>query len=140
MKILISLIIILLTVPAAFGQRAVVMTNADIQVRFPTADDPTWRAPDAVVSISYSFAPMGVHVDVMKLGDATWESEMWGSTPEAFMKAVIVISVNSIPSPKDRRMEVRVRNRYENTTESGPWSEPGWVDVIGKPKPPKHTG
>lgn len=130
----------------AYGQLpetpAVIMTPEDIEISFPTASDSSWFAP-TVVSIAYSSEALREASYHAKLGEMTWESEMWDSTQADFRKAISVIKISSIPSPKDRRMLCRVRNRYEGCTSAdgiGPYSETGYVDIIGPPKAPIKVG
>ena len=123
----------------AYGQTPeVVMTNADIEIRFSGGE---WVNGDSVQtifsvdSISYSPEPLSANIKHTAKLDMpeTWEVEMWGMSTDPFRKAVFVITIYEATN---RVYELRARNRYANEDTAGPWSLLTEDKVIGKPGKP----
>lgn len=112
---------------------AIVITINDVQVRFPTAADPSWR-PANIVSITHSSEPLRTEMDKGDVGYQTWEALLQESQPS--LGKVVIITDVQLPSPSDRVMEMRVRARFDDDSVIGAWSESGMVKIIGKPKKP----
>ena len=125
-------ILALLFATSAWSQ-TIVIDIQDVEIRFPTATENTWKPAD-VVSIAYSSEPVLPENPFARLGQQQWEGLMCNTTESNPRKYVIVIQVLAIPSPKDRTMELRVRCRYGDDSAIGPWSDPGSVKIQGDPK------
>lgn len=126
----------------AAQEPAIVVTAEDVEIRFPTAEDPAnsdWHAA-TVLSISYSGEPLGSHVPTARIGNQKWGAQMPDSTAAGFKMVVVIITVAALPSPSDRKMEFRLRARYEGTTTTSPFSDVESVHIIGKPGKPNQTG
>lgn len=133
----------LFSVSSVFAQSPeIVMSNADIEIRF--SGSPDWingGDPEQVFfsvdSILDSEEPLSQEVKhTTKLNEPeTWESEMWRLVGEPFRKAVFVITIYQA---SNRVFELRVRNRYANEDIAGPWNLPTEDKVIGKPGKSGH--
>lgn len=142
----IVLLMMLVIVPTAFGQTVpeIVITDADIEIRFSTSANPVWINGDdpaqtafTVGPISYSSEPLSTAVThTTKLNEPEiWEVELWGFTGDPFRKAVFVITVYEAPA---RIFELRTRNRYAGDTMTSPWNISDADKVIGKTEKPIH--
>lgn len=148
--LLVLMSLLLVVVCSASGQTIpeTVVTDADVEIRFPTAADPEppWinggdveQPYFSVGPISYSPEPLSVDIKhTTKLNEPeTWEAEMYRLPAEPFRKVIFVITLHEVPT---RRFELHLRNRYEGETGAGPWSVVSVVDkAIGKTGKPGHV-
>ena len=136
------LLVSVLTLPAMAG---LVVTPADVQIRFPDAAEPdsVWYVID-VQNINYFTEPVGAHNDKAKLREVqTWEGLLQEAQPE-LGKVRFEITILSMPkvagSNQDARdMELQFRVRYvrpDATETIGDYSDFNSVTIIGKPGQP----
>lgn len=109
---------------------AIILTQQDVEVSW---DGANWSSPE-ILSISYSSEPLRPEKKIGKTGIQEWESLMCDSTTANPRKAIIQVNIPTLPSPQDRTLYLRVRNRFDDDSEVGPWSDPGTVKITGKPK------
>lgn len=124
----------------------IVITQADVEIRFPDAADPGWIAGAnpryTVGAITYADEPVGVSKSTLKLGvQETFEVEMFDSTVAEPRKAIIPITLTSLPGKKAKTFEVRTRCRYEGDIDddAGVWTVSPLYRVIGATGPPSLT-
>ncbi len=115
--------------------RTRVITPADVQTTFSL--DLGWQPAD-VLAIAYSTEAVGAHVNTVRIGPQVWEALLDESVPDS-EKAVVTISVASLPDPRSRTMYFRLRARELDTDTITRWSEPNSVRFIGKPGKPNQT-
>ncbi len=121
----------------------IVMTETDIEIRFPDAANPGWIGGDnpqyTLGTIIYVNEPIGTPKSTLKLGvQETFEVEMFDSTITEPRKADIPITMTSIPSKKAKTFEVRTRCRYAGDIDddAGEWTISTLFRVIGATGPP----
>lgn len=134
----IAFLVFLVLANAALAQTPeIVMTKADIEIRF--SGEANWvngadtaQAIFSVDSIAYSAEALSTNIKHTTKLDTpeTWEAEMWHLASEPFKKAVFVITIYQATN---RIFELRVRNRFANEGTSGPWSLPTEDKIIGRP-------
>lgn len=141
MRVLLSILLMLLLCGGMVTQAAaeIVMTNADIQIRFSGEVD--WISGGDMVqtvfsvdSISYSTEPLSTDIKhTTKLDEPhAWEAEMWRIGTDAFRKAIFVITIYEATN---RIYELRAGNRYAGDDLVG-WSLPTEDKIIGRPGKP----
>jgi len=135
----------LILATSAFAQTPeVVMTNADVGIRF--SGETKWinggdmtQEIFSVGTISYSPEPLSTNIKhTTKLNEEEiWEVEMWrfSVTDEPFRKAILPITIHKA---SNRDYELRVRNRYANEDTAGPWLISDPDKVIGKTGKTSH--
>jgi len=120
------------------------VTSEDVTIRFPDAaeSDCVWYTI-AISNVSYWQEPVGTHNDKAKLGAQTWEGLLQADQP-LLGKVRFTINIISLPNiagktAAARRMELRfrVRDVVNGAVKAiGSFSEPNFVDIIGKPGQP----
>jgi len=145
MRVFLFCFVLLLISLSANAQRVTEFTvdPGDVQIRFPGAAEPgagEWRDVEFVGPVTYSTEPLGIHRSRAKLGLQNWEFEL---QPDAgvYEKAMFTILVASMPYGF-RAMELQVRGTEiaDGVTYKAPWSNPGQLQIIGKPRSPFHIG
>ena len=142
-----GIIMLLLVFTTAAAQAVeIVVTLADIEIRFPDASDPGWingaeteQPYFSVDSIVYS--PEAVSTSLThttKLNEPeTWEAGLFQPLGEPFRKVIFIITIHEA---RAKEFELRMRNRYYGAEEAGPFSDPSDRDrIIGKPEKPVHN-
>ena len=128
-QLLVILLLMALALPA-FGQRVneEIVTESDIQIRFPGAELPGedgWYQPE-FISVEYSTEPVGEHKDKGRLGITRWEFDIGDGE-----KAIVLINIPTVP-PGFRFVQLMARVSWG--WGSGSWAEPSdLVKLIGKP-------
>ncbi len=142
MKWIIALLFLLIATTTLAQTPEIVMTPADIEIRFSGEVD--WiNGADATQTIfsvgviSYSLEPLSTNIKhTAKLNEPeTWEVEMFRVGNDPFRKAIFVITIYEAT---DRIYELRTRNRYVNEDTSGPWHISEKDKVIGRTGKPSH--
>ena len=142
LKVMLAMLLVsVLTLPAMAG---LVVTPADVQIRFPDAAEPdsAWCIVN-VETISYLAGPVGSHNDRAKLGIQIWEGLLQEAQPE-LGKVRFEITIRSMPKvagsnqdARDMELRFRVREVKPDTIEvDGPWSDFNKATIIGKPGQP----
>lgn len=141
MKWVVALFFLVL-VPGAFAQTPeIVMTKADVEIRFSGEADwvnggDTTQTIFTVGTIKYLLEPMSTNVKTTtKLGEPeVWEVPMFRIGTEPFRKAILVITIYEATN---RVFELRMANRYAGE-DIITWSLPTEDKVIGKPGKPAN--
>lgn len=140
--LLVFLILITIATTVLTQTPEIVVTNADIEIRFSGETDwvnggDTAQTIFTVGPIIYSLEPMSTNVKTTtKLGEPeTWEIEMFRVGTEPFRKAIFIITIHEATN---RIFELRVANRYEGEDIIAR-SLPTEDKVIGKPEKPINT-
>lgn len=130
MKRLIVLFLACITSPV-FAQ--IIVTEADVALQYVVDPTAQWRPVD-IVSIEYSFDPVGVHNPKGRLGVQVREFALQADEPD-LGKCIVTFNLDSLPSPTFRGHTVRVRVR--DGTLVSDW-ESNNIRIFGNPGKPAH--
>ena len=145
MRVFLFCFVLMLISLSANAQRVTEFTvePGDVQIRFPGAAEPgagEWRDVEFVGTVTYSTEPLGSHRSRAKLGLQNWEFEL---QPDAgvYEKAMFTILVASMPYGfRLMGLQVRVTEVVDGVTYKAPWSNPGQLKIIWRPRRPFHIG